>query len=405
LRSFSFLLWAYLTEIEEITKGQGKVVPFNQNQVVQNLEGGIVEDILVRQGEKVTKGQLLARIQNVKSESSFEEKQLKMNALKAKAARLYFEANDLPFNPPQALLDEIPTQLKDEENLYYSDIERLEGELQVTQDQLQQRYAELREAESKYKHLRQSYKLMREEVAVAEPLVRQGLQSRVDFLKLKREANSMLEQKEAARLAIPKIQSTIKEVKNKLRQSRTEFRNKAAKEWNQVSAELEQLESSSIALKDQVQRTEVLSPVDGIILKNHINTIGGVIKPGADIFEIVPTQDKLLIETKIKPSDIAFLYPDQRAMIKFSAYDFAIYGGMEGHLTKISADTDTDKKGNSFYIVYVQADKMVFSKTTQSLDIIPGMTASIDIVTGKKSILDYILKPILKSKQYALSER
>jgi adhesin transport system membrane fusion protein len=246
---------------------------------------------------------------------------------------------------------------------------------------------------------------MREEVAVAEPLVRQGLQSRVDFLKLKREANSMLEQKEAARLAIPKIQSTIKEVKNKLRQSRTEFRNKAAKEWNQVSAELEQLESSSIALKDQVQRTEVLSPVDGIILKNHINTIGGVIKPGADIFEIVPTQDKLLIETKIKPSDIAFLYPDQRAMIKFSAYDFAIYGGMEGHLTKISADTDTDKKGNSFYIVYVQADKMVFSKTTQSLDIIPGMTASIDIVTGKKSILDYILKPILKSKQYALSER
>ncbi|MCW9026491.1 MAG: HlyD family type I secretion periplasmic adaptor subunit, partial [Thiovulaceae bacterium] len=236
-------------------------------------------------------------------------------------------------------------------------------------------------------------------------MVREGVKSKIDFLKLKREANGIENDIEAAELSLPRLASTIKEFRQKRIENKQLYINTAKKELNEVSAELLRLQTQQVALSDEVKRTVVTSPVDGIVQKLYVNTIGGVIKPGADLVEIVPTNEKLYLEVKIKPSDIAFLHPGAKAKIKVSAYDFAIHGGLIGKIVNISPDTITDKEENTFYLINIQTEKNYLGTKEHPLKIIPGMTVSVDIVTGKKTIMQYILKPILKSKQYVFSER
>jgi adhesin transport system membrane fusion protein len=237
------------------------------------------------------------------------------------------------------------------------------------------------------------------------PMVREGVKSKVDFLKLKREANGIENKIEAAKLSLPRLQSAIQEYREKRIEAKQLFINKAKKELNEVTAELKRLETQQIALTDQVARTMVRSPVTGIVQKLFVHTVGGVIKPGADLVEIVPTNKNLYLEVKIKPSDIAFIHPGAEAKIKVSAYDYAIHGGLIGHVVNISPDTITDKKENTFYLIHIKTDKNYLGSKEHPLNIIPGMTVNVDIVTGKKTVMQYILKPILKSKQYVFSER
>jgi adhesin transport system membrane fusion protein len=236
-------------------------------------------------------------------------------------------------------------------------------------------------------------------------MVKQGLKSKVDFLKLKREANGIQNDIEAAQLSIPRLQSAIQEYRNKRIESKQEFINKYKKELNEVSAELERIKTQQIEFTDKVNRTMVKSPVDGIVQKLYVNTVGGVVKPGQDLIEIVPTNKKLYLEIKIKPSDIAFIHPGAEAMVKISAYDFAIHGGLKGKVVDISPDTITDKKENTFYLIHIETKKNYLGSKEHPLKIIPGMTVTSNIVTGKKTVMQYILKPILKSKQYVFSER
>jgi len=399
------VIWASLSEIDEITRGDGDVIPYGQNQVIQNLEGGIVADILVKEGDKVKKGDILLKVDNKKFVSSFEESKIKLNELKAKARRLYAEANNKPFLITNEKNAEYKKLLKHEESLYLSNKNQLNKKISIIDEQLLQKRNQLKEAQSKIKLLGENYKLMQKEIIMSIPLVKKHIMPEVELLKIKREAGKSKQEIESLILTIPRLKSEIQEVKNKKAETILDFQNKAKKEWNETMAEIARVEKTQTALEDQVKRTLVRSPVTGTVKQVFINTIGGVIKPGMDLMEIVPTEDSLVIETKIKPSDIAFLHPDQKATIKFTAYDFSIYGGLEGKVVQISADTITDKKGNSFYLVKIKTNKNYLEKNHKKLEIIPGMVANVDILTGKKTIMEYLLKPIFKAKNNALRER
>jgi len=400
-----FVLWASFAEIDEVTRGEGKVIPYGQNQVIQNLEGGIVEEILVHEGQEVKAGQTLLKINNLTTESTSKTNALKYNELLAKKQRLYAEANELPFTMIQSDSEDLSRQLELAKKLYDSDKLEFQAKDNAIIQQIEQRKQELREAQAKVKSLKKSLSFVNEEIAMTEPMVKEGVKSKVDFLKLKREANGILNDIEATKLSLPRLQSSIQEYRNKRIEAKQEFINKAKKELNEVTAELERIKTQQVAYTDQVNRTMVKSPVHGIVQKLFVHTVGGVVKPGADLVEIVPLNNKLYLEIKIKPSDIAFIHPGAEAMVKISAYDFSIHGGLKGRVVNISPDTITDKEGNTFYLINIQTDKNYLGSKEHPLKIIPGMTATADIVTGKKTVMQYILKPILKSKQYIFTER
>jgi adhesin transport system membrane fusion protein len=272
-------------------------------------------------------------------------------------------------------------------------------------EQIEQKKQEVKEAKAKLKTLKKSLKYVQEEINMTEPMVRQGIKSKVDFLKLKREESEIINKIQAAKLSIPRLKYAISEYRSKREEAKQAYINEARKELNKTIAEIERLEAQQKAFEDKVIRTIVKSPVNGIIQTLYVHTIGGVVKPGEDLVEIVPTTKKLYMEIKIKPKDIAFIHPGAKAKVKISAYDYSIYGGLEGKVVKISPDTITDKKDNTFYLIYVETKKNHLGTKEKPLKIIPGMTVNVDIVTGKKTIMQYILKPILKSKQYMFTER
>ncbi|MGB5791339.1 HlyD family type I secretion periplasmic adaptor subunit [Poseidonibacter sp.] len=399
------ITWAYYAQIDEIVRGEGKVVPVGENKMIQNLEGGIVESILVKDGDIVKKGQILLKIENQKSQSDYESMNLKSLELMAKVIRLSSEANDKPFLVSKFKDNDVSTYIPLEQNLYEINKLKLNSEIDGLQEQLKQKENDYLTAKSNINYLSREYNLIQEEVRIAAPLVAKKVRSKVDFLKLKREANNIRKELALVRMSIPKTQSLIEEAKNKIQEVRDNFRQVAQEELNKTVAELERINANITTLKDKVKRTNVYSPINGIIQKLFINTIGGVIKPGENLVEIVPTDDTLLIETKIKPADIAFLYYKQKAKVKFTAYDYAIYGGLEANVIKIGADTEIDEDKNSFYTVYIQTNENHLKKGNKELPIIPGMVVNVDILTGKKTVLDYILKPILKAKQYTFTER
>jgi len=400
-----FVIWASLAEIDEITRGDGDVVPYGQNQIIQNLEGGILESILVREGQTIQKGDKILKINNAESISKSETNQMKYEELLAKKYRLEAQANDKKFEAKETDNIELKQQILLAQNLYDSNKLEFLATDNVIVQQVEQKKQEYKEAKSKVKSLRTSLEYVTQEISMTAPMVREGVKSKVDFLKLKREANGIKNDIESAKLSLPRLASAIKEYRQKRIENKQLFINTAKKELNEVSAELLRLRTQQIAFSDEVKRTAVISPVDGIVQKLYVNTIGGVIKPGADLVEIVPTNEKLFLEVKIKPSDIAFLHPGAEAKIKVSAYDFAIHGGLIGKIVNISPDTITDKEENTFYLINIETEKNYLGTKQNPLNIIPGMTVNVDIVTGKKTVMEYILKPILKSKQYVFSER
>jgi len=405
LTIFTAILWASFAEIDEITRGDGDVVPYGQNQVIQNLEGGIVEEILIDEGQIVKTGEVILKITNVKSISSSVTNEMKFNELKAKSLRLHAEANQQKFETVKTDDKDFLKQIELAKMLFDSNKLEIQAKDKSIVQQIEQRKQEYKEARARIRSLRRSLAYVTEEIAMTAPMVREGVKSKVDFLKLKREANGISNDIEAASLSLPRLKFAIEEYRQKRVESKQLFINAAKKELNEVSAEMARLKTQQIAFSDSVERTMVKSPVEGIVQKLFVHTVGGVIKPGADLVEIVPTSKKLYLEIKIKPSDIAFIHPGAKAKVKISAYDFAIHGGLVGEVVSISPDTVTDKKENTFYIIHVVTEKNHLGSDEHPLDIIPGMTASVDIVTGKKTVMQYILKPILKSKQYVFTER
>ena len=400
-----FLVWAYYSNIDQVNRGIGKVVPSSQIQIVQNLEGGILSEILVDVGELVKKDQLLLRIDETRFSSSFQQNRVKYLSYKARAARLLSEANGTVFEVPQEIIDEKPEIGIREQELFESRKREFQSNMDILKEQISQRQQEYRELTSKLEELTRTYALLQKELELTRPLVAQGAVSEVEVLHLERQASQMQGDIATIKQTIPKSQSRLQEAQLALRENELVFFNKAKSELNEVLAELEDVSASAIALEDRLRRTNVRSPVTGTINRLLVNTVGGVIQPGMNLVEIVPLEDTLVIEAKIKPSDIAFLRPDQEAKVKFTAYDFTIYGGLDAKLEHISADSITDEKGNSYYLVRLRTNKNYLGPETNPLPIIPGMIVSVDILTGKKTVLAYLLKPVLRAKYMALREQ
>ncbi|MBF8757851.1 HlyD family type I secretion periplasmic adaptor subunit [Pseudomonas guariconensis] len=399
------LAWAHFAVVDEVTVGEGKAIPSSKVQVVQNLEGGIVTEIFVREGQMVDKGATLLRLDDTRFLSNKGESEADRYALTAQVERLSAESEGRPFSLSDEVRAKAPQVAEDEMSLYESRQRRLASEKQTLNEQLRQKTQELAEFRSKVDQYRSALGLLQQELNMSTPLVGTGAISPVEILRLKQRAVEARGQLNATSLAIPRAEAAVAEIKSKIQESDATFRSEAAKELNEKRTELSKITATSIAIDDRVNRTTVVSPVRGIIKLLKVNTIGGVVQPGSDLVEIVPIEDNLLIEAKVRPQDVAFLHPGQTAMVKFSAYDYTIYGGLKAKLELIGADTVTDDKGNAFYLIQVRTDKNHLGGDNKPLLIIPGMVATVDIITGRKSVLDYLLKPVLKARTEALRER
>jgi len=403
------LYWAYVAEIDEIVRGEGKVVPSRQVQIVQSLDGGVVQDILVREGQHVEAGEILLRVDSTRFASSLGENRAEFLALKAKAARLDALANNTVFAAPEDVLLEAPELITMERRAWQERTTELNATLSIAREQRQQRQQELREMQANFDQAASSCSLTSRELDVTRPLLRSGAVSEVDLLRLQRDVARFCGEEKAFEAQIQRIRSAIQEAETKIREAELNVRNLARNELSEARSRLATLSEGQAALADRVRLAEVRSPVRGTIKTLLTNTVGGVIQPGKDIIEIVPTDDTLLLEVRIAPRDIAFLHPDQPAQVKFTAYDYAVYGGMDGTLEQIGADTITDERGNAWYLVRVRTAKSALNedKTRQDerLRIIPGMVADVNILTGKRTLLQYLLKPILRAKANALVER
>ena len=396
--------WMSYANIDELARGSGEVIPRGDNQLIQNLEGGIVEEILTYEGALVKKGDILLKIDNQKSQSSYENNQISSRSFEAKILRLRAEAENKKLLISSEIRKRMPLLVANEVSLYNSNLLRLNTAKKIVQQQLYQKRQEYKESRNRVLLLREDLRLINEEIAIIEPLVKKGIKPQYDFLKLKREKNSIVKELEGVKLSLPRLNSTIVEAKERVNEILYEAQIKAKEQLNEVLAKYKSTLSTDEALSDQVKRTVVRSPINGIVQKLFVHTVGGVIRPGADLVEIVPSDKSLLIEVKIKPADIAFIYVGQMAKVKFSAYDFAIFGSLDGKVESISADSIKDEKDVTYFKVRIKTEKSYLQRNKKELKIIPGMTVDVDIITGKKTVLDYILKPILKTKQYSFSE-
>lgn len=397
-----FIIWAAVVKVDEVTRGDGKVIPSRQLQVLQSLDGGIVSEIRVAEGETVDAGQVLFQIDSTRSESLFRENRSQYLALTAKAARLYALGEGKPFDVSAEIEQEAPKTVEDERRLYETTTNEVHAQIAIAQQQLAQRQQELSEARVRQAQATQALDSVSKEYAVTKPLLSSGAVSEVDLLRLERDISRFRGERDVAATQISRAQAAIAEASRKIQEVELTTRNNASREYSETMAKLNALIESSAGLADRVTQSAIRSPVKGTVKRLLVNTVGGVVQPGRDIVEIVPSEDQLLLEAKVLPKDIAFLRPGQKAMVKFTAYDFSIYGGLDATLEHIGADSITDERGNTYYTVRVRTLKPFLS---EHLPIIPGMVAEVDIITGEKSILSYLLKPVLRAKQASLQER
>lgn len=395
--------WAAFAQLDEVTRGEGKVIPSRQVQVMQSLDGGIVSEILVKEGQQVKTGQLLLKVDPTRFVSSLRENRAQYIALLARAARLTAVASGKPFVPPPELIKEAPDLVEQERSAYENKRMELNATVGVATQQLSQRRNELNELIAKREQATQSYTLTARELEVTRPLAKTGAVSEVELLRLERDVARYRGERDASGAQIPRIQAAISEAQRKIEEVELTMRNQARSELSETNAKLSALSAGSEGLADRVKQAEIRAPMNGTVKQLFANTVGGVVQPGKEIIEIVPSDDALMLEARVQPKDIGFLRPGQPALVKFTAYDFSIYGGLEATLEHIGADTITDEKGNAFYIVRVRTKRATIGDA--AMPIIPGMVAEVDILTGKKSLLSYMMKPVLRAKANALTER
>jgi len=398
----ALVAWAGLTKIEEITRGEGRVIPSQQVQIIQSYDGGIVSELLVHEGSSVTKGQPLVKIDQTRAVSSLRENRSQYLSLLVRKSRLEALANDTEFKQDEEVKNEAPELYMQEYALYSASKAELRSQVAVLREQVKQRERELAETRAKLQQANDGLELTNQEIAVTRPLLASGAVSEVDMLRLDRDASKLRGERNQARAQVGRVQSAIVEARRKINEANSGFRNKIRTELSETTAKLNALTEASVALSDKVKQSVLKSPVNGTVSRLFFNTVGGVIQPGKEVMELVPADDTLVLETKIQPRDIAFVGLNQPAAVKLTAYDYTIYGTMEAKVISVAADSIVDEKGNAFYIVKIQTLKPSLGK---DLPIIPGMVAQVDIITGKKSVLSYLLKPVLKAKSYAFTER
>ena len=409
-----FILWAIFAEIDELARGAGKVIPTDKVQTVQSLDGGIISEIFIKEGDIVKFDAPLMKIDTTRFQATLEESRQEYLSLLALKSRLEKEAvvnineplQELVFD--EKILQDPSRYDLNEKMLYENRYRELKSSISVLSTQESQKVQELREIESTIKKLRDNLRFIDEQKKTIKQLVERKIKSNIDLLDMEKEYNQTNGDLHTANLSITRSNFAIQEARNKIQERLNTFRSEASNELQKTVSQINKFEAKLVGDRDRVNKTTITSPVDGIVKQLNFNTIGGVVQSGVDLVEIVPLSDALVVEAKIDPKDIAFINPSQKAIIKITAYDFSIYGGLEGNIIEISADSIVDKEskdGKSYYRVLVKTNKNYLERKGKKLPIIPGMVATVDIVTGKKTIMDFLLKPILKVKQDSLHER
>ncbi len=401
----SSLVWANYASLEEVARAQGRVISSSQIQIIQNLEGGIIAEVMVSNGDLVIKGQPLIRIDDTRFASSFNQSQSSIDALQYRAARLTAELSGTDLVMPKDLSRDQLELFKNEVSLYQTRKIQLQSGLDILKQQLKQHIQARQGLLSEYSKYKTNADLASQELELTTPAVKTGAVSKIELLRLQRAVNEAQGLMEETRLKLPSAEAVVEEANKKIDERQQQFLSAAQEEFTGVKAELNRLTFSNAALEDRVARTSVRSPVDGIVNQVLVNTIGAVVQPGMDLVEIAPSNDTLLVDAKIRPSDIAFIRPGQAATVKLTAYDYSIYGGLDAVLERISADTIIDESGEHFFQIQVRTERNYLGSSTDPLPIIPGMTATVDIMTGRKTVMDYLLKPLKRAQANALRER
>ncbi|MEO0329433.1 MAG: HlyD family type I secretion periplasmic adaptor subunit [Pseudomonadota bacterium] len=398
-----FIVWAWITEIEEVTSGQGRVIPSGQLQVVQTLEGGIVRDILVSEGDLVKAGQVLIKIDDTGFSSTLGELREQENALVAERYRLRAETklkNELEI--PQEFLDQNQVSVLAQKGVFLSRKRQLSNELEVLENRLFQRQFELDELKAQEVKLVTSLAPLEKEAELTRRMVTRGVVPEIEMLRLESRLAELQGDLAINKAAQPRVLATIEEAKNLKNTTSNNYVALAQERLARLEAELAVIKESLKAASDRVSRSQLRSPVAGIINRISVTTIGAVVQPAKDIVEIVPVDEGLLVEVKIRPQDVAFIKPEEIASVKITAYDYLIYGDLKGKVSRIGADTETDQDGEEFYQVIVKTDKNHLGEVDKPLPIIPGMVASVDIKTGTNSVFSSLMKPVLRAKKEAL---
>nr|CAD6436775.1 HlyD family type I secretion periplasmic adaptor subunit [Rhizobium sp. Q54] len=404
-----FLLWASFAEIDEIARGEGKVIPVSKTQIVQSSEAGIVQQIAVQLGQVVRKGDLIVQINNQTTESTLGESVAKARALTAKVARLRLEEvgdYDAPFLCPEIVEQVARSVCENEQRLFAANKASYLNKLGVLQERKRQREIELAEAYANIDRLEQTIKAATKQRDLLNPLAKKGLVAQTQLLDVDRDMIEQQGQLNVYKESIERLTRAVEEARLQVDELALELRQQALTEKAQSLAELSVVDETIRGATDRVKRTDIRSPVDGIVNTLEVNTIGAYVDPGTVVAGIVPTADTLLIEARISPRDVAFVRRGQRAIVKITAYDFSIFGGLEGEVTNVSADSIVEKeKGETYYLVQVKTNRSDLERDGKLYPIIPGMVASAEIMTGRKTILSYLLKPINRARSVALTER
>lgn len=397
------LVWAYFAPIDEVTRGTGRVIPSSQLQKVQSFDGGVVQEILIREGQLVEAGQVLMRIDPTRYVATYRENRAQALALQARAERLRALVTGTPFAPDETLRAEAPRIVAQEREVYESRREELHEQENILNDRLRQRQEELNEAIARRDTAQREANMASRELNLTRPLLASGAVSEVEILRLEREVSRATGERNQGNAAVARLEAGVEEAQNQLRELGAERRSEWRNDLAQTLGDLIALDESSAGLEDRVRLAEVRSPVDGVVQRLGMNTLGGVVQPGQDVVDIIPSDDQLLVEARIAPQDIAFLHPGQPATIKLTAYDFTIYGGIEAELDHISADTITDENDNTYYLVRVRTSEG--ENLGSEIQAIPGMTAQVDIMTGKRTVMQFMLKPVLRAWSNSMGER
>lgn len=396
------IVWSAFARVDTVTRGQGKVVPSRQVQVLGSQDGGAIREIAVREGDTVEAGDILIRLDQTRSQSTLGENRAELNGLLIKASRLRALLEGTPFTPSEAMQREVPDIVEQELQLFESGQAELRVQLDIADQQLIQRQRELAELEARETQLSRELDLADRELSVTRPMVASGAVAQVEILRLEREVNKAEGELKQTRAQIDRVRAAISEAEGKKSSVQLEFTNEAREQLTATLSRIDALTQAAEGLSDRVQQTNLIAPVAGTVKQLYYNTVGGVVLPGRDVIELVPLDDTLLLEVRIRPQDIGFLAPGQRANVKVTAYDFVVYGGLEGRVEQIGADTVVDEEGNPFYEITVRTEEVDFGADKP---IIPGMTVEVDILTGEKTVLAYLMKPVLRARQRALSER
>jgi adhesin transport system membrane fusion protein len=405
----TLISWAAIADIDEIARGEGKVIPVSKTQIIQSSEAGIVQDIAVQVGQIVRKGDLIVQLNNTTTESTLGESVAKARALGAKVARLQMEEKgeyDQAFVCPNDVMAVAQTVCTNEEHLFNINKDSYKNKLNVLQGRVMQRQNELNEANANIDRLEQNIASSTKQHDLYGPLAKKGLVAQTQLLTVESQLTDQQGQLRVYQESLPRLRGAIDEAKLQVGEILLAIRQQALTDKAQALAELSVIDETIRGASDRVKRTDIRSPVDGIVNTLEVNTIGGYVDPGRVVAGIVPTADTLLVEAKISPRDVAFVRRGQPAIVKITAYDFAIFGGLEGEVTNVSADSIVEKeKGETYYLVQVKTNKSELERNGKSYPIIPGMIASAEIMTGKKTVLSYLMKPINRARSEALTER